>query len=326
MKSLKERLAAQEAIVSTDTAPPSAAAVELARPAIPTVDVGIQGANMAVMKKLAYREFDVARIRTWKYHNRNPSWLQRIEQQTLTKSIRESGQHTLGLVRAVEGVPGIDGEIVFGYRRSEACRKLGIKFRATVLPADTPDTECMALMHVENKESHDVSELEDARVYRQLLNDGIYANQTALAEHLHVSQGYISRLLSTTTIFDYDWLLPIIEPVMVDMSVRTAAVLAAGLKDPQKQRAMRNSARTRADTGQPIAANQLVAVLIGETGGKRRSKSEKIVLKKKGRSNVAVMNCDDSGNLSLSIVAHEQTDEERAALLEQIVKELKARL
>ena len=133
-------------------------------------------------------------------------------------------------------------------------------------------------------------------------------------------------MLSTTTIFDYDWLLPIIEPVMVDMSVRTAAVLAAGLKDPQKQRAMRNSARTVADTGQPIAANQLVAVLIGETGGKRRAKSEKIVLKKKGRSNVAVMNCDDSGNLSLSILAHEQTDEERAALLEQIVKELKARL
>jgi len=326
MKSLKERLAAQEAIVSDAPSAPSAAAEELARPAIPTVDVGIQGTNMAVMKKLAYREFDVARMRTWKYHNRNPSWLQRVEQETLTQSIRESGQHTLGLVRAVEGVSGVDGEIVFGYRRSEACRKLGIKFRATVLPADTPDTECMALMHVENKESHDVSELEDARVYRQLLSDGVYANQTALAEHLHVSQGYISRLLSTTAIFDYDWLVPIIEPVMVDMSVRTAAVLAAGLKDPQKQRAMRNSARSLADKGESVAANQLVAALIGETGGKRRAKSEKVVLKKKGRSNVAVMNCDEAGNLSLSILAHQQSDEERTVLLDRIVKELKARL
>ena len=242
MSSLKDRLAAEEARAPEPEDVPLTS-VDLPRPSIPTVDAATRGVNMAVMKKLPYREFDVSRLRPWKYHNRNPAWLTRPEQQSLTESIRTSGQHTLGLVRAVEGVPGIDGEIIFGYRRSEACRELNITFRAAVKSAETPDVECMALMHVENKESHDVSELEDARVYQQLLNDKVYKNQSAIAEHLNVSQVYVSRLLSTTVVFDYEWLLPIIEPVLVDMSVRTAVALANGLKDPQKQRAMRNSAR-----------------------------------------------------------------------------------
>ncbi len=325
MKGLKERLAEQEA-KQGETPLERPAPRAITQPAIPTVDVGINGANMGVLKKQPFREFDVARTRPWKYHNRNPAWLLRPEQRSLEESIRKHGQLELGLVRTVEGVPGVDAEIVYGYRRSEACRTLSKKFRARVLPADTSDTECMALMHVENKESHDVSELEDARVYQRLLEDRVYANQTEIAKSLNVSQVYVSRLLSTTPIFEYDWLLAVIEPVIVDMSVRTASTLAAGLKDPQTQRAMRNAARRISDSGQIIAANQLITELIGTSGGKRKTKSEKVVLRKKGRSNVAVLTHDASGNLDLSIVAHQQTPEEREALIERIAAALKEHL
>ena len=325
MKGLKERLAEQEAKqAETQTERPAPQAV--ATPAIPTVDVGIHGTNMGVLKKQPFREFDVARTRPWKYHNRNPAWLKRPEQRSLEESVREHGQLELGLVRTVEGVSGVDAEIVYGYRRSEACRSLSKKFRARVLPADTTDTECMALMHVENKESHDVSELEDARVYQRLLEDRVYANQTEIANSLNVSQVYVSRLLSTTPIFEYDWLLAVFEPVIVDMSVRTASTLAAGLKDPQTQRAMRNAARRISDSGQIIAANQLINELIGSTGGKRKTKSEKLVLRKKGRSNVAVVTHDGNGNLDLSVLAHEQSPEERDALIEGIAATLKEHL
>ena len=129
-----------------------------------------------------------------------------------------------------------------------------------------------------------------------------------------------------TPIFEYDWLLAVIEPVIVDMSVRTASTLATGLKDPQTQRAMRNAARRVSDSGQSVAANQLINELIGHTGGKRKTKSEKLVLRKKGRSNVAVITHDGSGNLDLSVTAHEQTLEEREALLERIAEALKAHL
>ena len=196
MSSLKERLAEQEA-KQVDSQAQRPAPRTVTAPAIPTVDVGIHGTNMGVLKKQPFREFDVARIRPWKYHNRNPAWLTRPEQRSLQESIRQHGQLELGLVRTVEGVPGIDAEIVYGYRRSEACIVLTKKFRARVLPAETEDTECMALMHVENKESHDVSELEDARVYQRLLEDRVYANQTEIANSLNVSQAYVSRLLST---------------------------------------------------------------------------------------------------------------------------------
>ena len=94
----------------------------------------------------------------------------------------------------------IDGEIVFGFRRAQACLAVGVPFRARVVPADTPDTNCMQLMHSENAQSEDVSELENARVYGRLLADGIYPTQTALAQSLGISQAYVSRLVAAASI------------------------------------------------------------------------------------------------------------------------------
>ena len=234
MSSLKERIAEVEGAGNRRAGAPARA------PIIPSIDIAEDG-DRSVLRTQRFREFDASRLRPWKYHNRHRSWLDRGEQRALEASIRASGQHTLGLVRAVAGEPDVDAEIVFGYRRAQACLAVGIPFRARVVPADTPYTTCMQLMHSENAQSEDVSELENARVYRQLLADGVYPTQTALAQSLGVSQAYVSRLVAAASIYDHEWLLPVIEPVLSDVSVRMAAGLVAALQDPARQEPIRES-------------------------------------------------------------------------------------
>jgi ParB/RepB/Spo0J family partition protein len=318
--SLSERLAEQESKAKekpTETRN---------TPAIPTVDVHTHGTQLGVMKTDRFTEFDVSRLRQWKYHNRSPGWLERDEQRLLIESIRKHGQHTLGLVRRVEEEPGIDGEIIFGYRRSQACLANGLPFKAKVVSMDTPDTECMELMHTENAESEDVSELENAVIYSRLLADGVYQNQRALAAALNVSQPYIHRLMSTTAVFEYDWLTPVLMPLLPDVSVRTASTLAAGLKDPQVQRSMREAARRIVQEGIEVTASTLQRELIPPTKGRRQRKKQRDVLRKVGRNNVVLMEHDDLGNVSLTVQPFEQSESERAQLLTDIMEALDQRI
>ena len=39
--------------------------------------------------------------------------------------------------------------------------------------------------------------------------------------------------------YDHDWLLPVIEPLLPDVSVRMAAGLVSALQDPQRQKTIR---------------------------------------------------------------------------------------
>ena len=318
MGSLKERMAE---VAGAGSRRPGA----LARASIiPSVDIA-EGGDRSVLRTQRFREFDATRLRPWKYHNRHRCWLDRDEQRALEASIRTNGQHTLGLVRAVEGESDVDGEIVFGFRRAQACRAVGIAFRARVVPADIPDTTCMQLMHSENAQSEDVSELENARVYRRLLSDGIYPTQTTLAESLGVSQAYVSRLVAAASIYEHEWLLPVMEPVLPDVSVRMAAGLVAALQDPDRRETIRRAARRIAEDGRPLSALALMKALLGARPRPRAGRHRE-VLRKRGRSTVALLESDAEGNVTVQVKAHEQTRTDREDLVGSIAYALDAQL
>ena len=318
MGSLKERMAEVEGGGSRRSSAPARAAI------IPSVDIA-EGGDRSVLRTQRFREFDPSRLRPWRYHNRHRSWLDRDEQRALEASIRANGQHTLGLVRTVVGEPDRDGEIVFGFRRAQACRAVGVAFRARIVPADMPDTTCMQLMHSENAQSEDVSELENARVYRRLLADGIYPTQTTLAESLGVSQAYVSRLVAAASVYEHEWLLPVMEPVLPDVSVRMAAGLVAALQDPGRQEAIRRAARRLSEDGRALPAPALMQALLGARpragGGRHRE-----VLRKRGRSTVALLEADAKGNVTVLVKAHEQTRADREDLVDSIAHALDVQL
>lgn len=318
MNSLKERIAELEGTTSRRLDIAARASI------IPSVDIA-EREDQSVLRTQRFREFDASRLRPWKYHNRHRSWLDRDEQRELEASIRASGQHTLGLVRAVTEEPDIDAEIVFGYRRAQACLAVEVPFRARVVPADTPDTTCMQLMHSENAQSEDVSELENARVYRQLLADGIYPTQSALAQSLGVSQAYVSRLVAAASIYDHEWLLPVIEPVLPTISVRMAAALVAALQDPARQASIRGAARRVVEEGRPLPAVALMKALLGARA-RAEARRRREVLRKRGRRTVAVLESGADGTLTVQVKAHEQTPAERDALVGRIAHALDTRL
>ena len=291
---------------------------------IPSVDIAESG-DRSVLRTERFREFDASRLRPWKYHNRHESWLDRDEQRALEASIRGNGQHTLGLVRAVVGESDVDGEIVFGYRRAQACLAVGASFRARVVSADTPDTTCMQLMHSENAQSEDVSELENARVYGRLLVDGIYPTQTALAQSLGISQAYVSRLVAAASIYDHVWLRPVIEPLLPDVSVRMAAALVSALQDPQRQKTIRAVVRRIVAEQRQLTAPALMKALLGPQS-RRRAGRRREVLRKRGRNIVALLESDAEGNLTVQVRAHEQTPADREDLVGSIAYALDERL
>ncbi len=268
------------------------------------------------------KEVNANSCRRWKYHNRNESWLNRPEQETLKNSIKRDGQLEFGLVRIVENDPSIQYEIIYGYRRSEACKSLNMNYKVRVLPASTPDSVCMQYMHVENKESRDVSELEDAIVYQRLLKDGVYSNQTELADSLCITQGYISRLLSTAKVFEYDWVKELIDPIIMNVSVNSANKLSIGLKDPQVNRAMKYAAENLQNKEDIKTGSDLVKVLLNIEKRERKGMKKKVLVKK-GRTNVVEIKNNGAGKILLSIDPFERTEEETKALLTQIHDELK---
>ena len=292
---------------------------------IPSVDA-IHGTNTSLMKKMNYLELDPERCRPWKYHNRSRSWFSRKEQTSLNESLRRDGQQQLGLVRIVENDPDYNHEIIFGVRRNEGCRAERLKFKARVLPADTPDSVCVQYMHVENKESQDVSDLEEARNYRLLLRDGVFTNGLELGESLSLSKSRVSQLIKAAELFDYEWLSELIEPILMDVSIRSATMIARALGDPNKLRNARNHAKKIKELGTVISGDELQAALLGERKAKSASKRTKTVLVKKGRNNLVEMHSDAEGALSLTVKPYERSDEEKRELISQIVTELEGRL
>ena len=318
MSSLKERMAEVEG----DASRRPGAATRASH--IPSVDIA-EGGDRSVLRTQRFREFDASRLRPWKYHNRHRCWLDRDEQRALEASIRTNGQHTLGLVRAIAGESDIDAEIVFGYRRAQACVAVGVAFRARVVPADTLDTTCMQLMHSENAQSEDVSELENARVYRRLLADSIYPTQTTLAQSLGVSQAYVSRLMAAASIYDHEWLLPVIEPVLPDVSVRMAAGLVSALQDPERQKTIRRAVRRIVRDERQLPPPALMKALLNARP-RTRARRHREVLRKRGRSIVALLESDTEGNLTVQVKAHEQTPADREDLVGSIARALDVQL
>lgn len=292
---------------------------------IPSVDA-IHNPNTSLMKKLNYLELDPARCRPWKYHNRSHSWFSRDEQTSLNESLRRDGQQQLGLVRIVENDPDFNHEIIFGVRRNEACRVEKVKFKARVLPAETPDSACVQYMHVENKESHDVSDLEEARNYVLLLRDGVFSSHQELADSLSIHFSRVSQLVKAAELFEYEWLSELLEPILVDVSIRSATTIARALSDPNVLRNARNHAKRIKEQGTLLKAEDLQTALLGAKKAKAKPKQAKTVLVKKGRNNLVELLSDESGFISLTVLPYARTDDEKKQLLAQIMAELEGRL
>ncbi len=118
-----------------------------------------------------------------------------IEIEGLKASISKNGQRVPVLVRPLEGDRY---SLIYGRRRLEACRELGIKVRAIV--TEVEGDQALRDQLLENQERRDLSFIERALVAAALL-DGDHLNETertnkGVAEVLNLTEAGVSQLLS----------------------------------------------------------------------------------------------------------------------------------
>ena len=264
--------------------------------------------------------FDPDDVRPWRFHNRVASGLDDPSLDPLAASIQRDGQQQLGLARRLPPGDTHAVEAVFGVRRLEACRRVGIDWRAEVLDAAVPDARCAALMHGENEWSEGVTPLENALQWKTMLDAGVFANQSALAVDLGCHRGTVSRLVRTATaLFHDEWIDRLVRPVMHEFTGRSADRLADALADPARQQlAKRRAADLLPGT---VPAQGLFEALLGERVHRRGRQT--VFVRRKGRGGgggmvAAKLERDGAGGFSVSVRPHDQSAAELAELAEQI--------
>ncbi len=149
-------------------------------------------------------EIDPERIQT---EGRLDDRLQ-LEIAGLTESIRRNGQRVPILVRPLEGDRY---SLIYGRRRLEACRALGLKVRAIV--TEIEGEQALRDQLLENQERRDLSFIERALVAAALL-DGDHlpeAERTnrGVAEVLNLTEAGVSQLLNVVRTVGEDVILAI---------------------------------------------------------------------------------------------------------------------
>ncbi len=110
--------------------------------------------------------------------------------ESLAKSLRDKG-----LLQPLVVRPRADGsfEIVAGERRWRACQRAGIH-DVPVLIRDLDDKETLEIALIENIQRSDLNALEEARAYRQLLEQYGYTQQQ-LADAIGKSRSHIANTM-----------------------------------------------------------------------------------------------------------------------------------
>ena len=267
--------------------------------------------------------FDPARVRPWRFHNRSATGLDAESLDQLAESIRRDGQQHLGLARRLP--PGGEHlvEAVYGVRRLEACRRLGIPWRAEVKDEGFPDARCAALMHSENEWSEGVSALENAVQWKSMLDSGVFESQSALADAIGFHRGTVSKAVRAVgALLGEEWIARHVRPVMHELSRRAAIRLADALLDGDRL----ELAQLRAQALVPgvLKAEQLYDALLGE----RKPQPETVFVRRGRSGGRAVVGARieraPEGGWSVVVRPHEQSPAEMAELAEQVESMLAA--
>jgi ParB family transcriptional regulator, chromosome partitioning protein len=141
-------------------------------------------------------EVPTEQCRPWKYANRDESELGDLD--ALIQSIQQNKQLQPALIRPIVD-DNYKYEVIFGRRRLLACQKLGINLLAICKEFNTIQ-DAISVQDAENKFRNDVSDYSNAKLYKRLIEDGVFKNESQLAKKLNISTSSLSDIMSFTKI------------------------------------------------------------------------------------------------------------------------------
>ena len=138
---------------------------------------------------LAARLIDTKLIDFSDFANRIESSFATEQFETLKQDIAVTGVN----IQAIKVRPTAEGryEVVYGHRRTMACKALDLPVMAIV--EDISDEQLWLQMQEENESRADLSAYEQAKHYQKAIKKGIYKNWSALADRLKKDKSALSR-------------------------------------------------------------------------------------------------------------------------------------
>lgn len=144
---------------------------------------------------------DPDRCRPWRLHNRQLEALTEESCKDLIDAfLVAKKQRFPAIVRPIKDDPDFDFEIIAGVRRWWTVKWLRANhhpdFDYLVTVTNLSDEEAFIVSDIENRARKDISDWERANDYRRAVDEFFAGTQSALAEHLKISKGHLSLLLS----------------------------------------------------------------------------------------------------------------------------------
>jgi ParB family chromosome partitioning protein len=192
---------------------------------------------------------DPSRVRIWPGNPRLQEQLDEESARDLIDSIiAEGGLKVPVVVRRLDDDPEHDYELIAGTRRHFAIRWLRANsypdMRLLAQLVDWNDEAAFRFADIENRARADISDLERARSYAQALEAHYGGHQSRMAERLHISKGWLSKLLRVASIPD-EIVQGFAKPS--DVELKPAYALAQLLDDAGRRRAIVEEARRIAE-------------------------------------------------------------------------------
>jgi len=147
--------------------------------------------------KLEPRLLDANECRVWSKNTRIQELLSEANTQDLKDKIKAQGQLVPILARPIND-PKYRYEIIYGSRRFFVCKSLGIKIKALV--GTLEDIDSIYFMDAENAEREKPSAYEMGISYKNWLRDGMFRNQSDIAEHFGVTREWVNRVIRISSL------------------------------------------------------------------------------------------------------------------------------
>ena len=195
--------------------------------------------------------------------------------QELIQSIRNNSQLQPGLIRPHPKPYGnIRYEVIFGRRRHEACLQLKTRF-LVILKEFKNDQDAIAYQDAENKFRKDISNYSNAILYKKLLDNKIFKNDSELAKKLGISKASLSELLTYSKIpKDIVTLLPNVHKLSISMALKITKLLGESEKNYSQILAIADQIGTTITS--PIKLEQL---LLNQKNSKQSSFNKTVAIK-----------------------------------------------
>jgi len=266
---------------------------------------------------LPVRPIDAASVRPSKWANRHADNFVGAEFEALKHEIEMAG----GNVQPIRVRPlatssdGARYEVVYGHRRHRACLDLGLPVRAMV--EDASDRELFEAMERENRGRKNLSAWEQGCMYRQALDEGLYASLRKLAEAIGVDVSLVSKSVALARL---PAAVVAAFPSPLDIQFRWAQPLSEAIqKNPD---GVVDRARQLEKARGTLTALQVFEALRREDGDVLNSSTPDLRLLKTPGKGKSLMSTDARGavTIRLAMGAIAPTDREALAqLIEQFL-------